>query len=696
MPDFSVTPYDVEGQIDYDTIVQRFGIKPLDDELEQRIKKIAGESHFMIRRRIYFAQRDMNWLLDQYEKGNKFYLYTGIAPSGRMTMAHLIPFLLTKWLQDKFDAEVYIYIPDEEKFLAKRDPTLTLDKVHSLAYEDALDIVSLGYNPKKTKIFLSTEYAKTLYKQAVRVAKHITFSMVKDAFGFTNETNVGTLFYTSLQSVPAFLRSVEENKNVPCLIPLGVDQDVHFRIARDVMAKLGYYKPSIIHAKFLPGLDGRPKMSSSDPNNTIYLNDSPEIVKNKIREGEAPGDIAILSRISTDFFNLKRILKNEGVDCVLISGESILKSQEGLDLLSVVRYLADPGDQVAQVGLLLSPLFGMTVSDLAREKGKFGEIIDSKLGRYRESLKSERIDFVLNRILLREGYVSALLGSNGGTERTSRLNRILELLSSHVSNYGGNAQSVAEWLENASNSKESGPIEDLLEDRTRVKIMTIHQAKGLEFNTVIVYDLRPGIDREKYYSDEYAGLVVKRDKDFITSPSRKIVGKSERHSFSLNEETRIMYVAFTRAKNDLHVIVAEKDLKEEKVAKKGDDLISILQRTIGLWKGNDAKERNEAITRISMIPSKVTKTEPIAHKEETKSKEDVGPVENVQLDVQDDEDNELAIEQFLREKGDRIKELRIFSKGSRVTISEGGIRIYEDMRISNSYFVKNGKIEYIL
>jgi DNA helicase-2/ATP-dependent DNA helicase PcrA len=467
------------------------------------------------------------------------------------------------------------------------------------------------------------------------------------------------------------------------------------RSGKNLIAFFNKFFPSLVEYEPMEGF------SDHEGGAYLYVEDDKiqavaEIVKNKIREGEAPGDIAILSRISTDFFNLKRILKNEGVDCVLISGESILKSQEGLDLLSVVRYLADPGDQVAQVGLLLSPLFGMTVSDLAREKGKFGEIIDSKLGRYRESLKSERIDFVLNRILLREGYVSALLGSNGGTERTSRLNRILELLSSHVSNYGGNAQSVAEWLENASNSKESGPIEDLLEDRTRVKIMTIHQAKGLEFNTVIVYDLRPGIDREKYYSDEYAGLVVKRDKDFITSPSRKIVGKSERHSFSLNEETRIMYVAFTRAKNDLHVIVAEKDLKEEKVAKKGDDLISILQRTIGLWKGNDAKERNEAITRISMIPSKVTKTEPIAHKEETKSKEDVGPVENVQLDVQDDEDNELAIEQFLREKGDRIKELRIFSKGSRVTISEGGIRIYEDMRISNSYFVKNGKIEYIL
>ena len=82
-----------------------------------------------------------------------------------------------------------------------------------------------------------------MYKQAVRVAKHITFSTVKDAFGFGNDTNIGAIFYTSMQAVPAFLKSVEEGKNVPCLIPLAIDQDVHFRVARDVMASSATTSP---------------------------------------------------------------------------------------------------------------------------------------------------------------------------------------------------------------------------------------------------------------------------------------------------------------------------------------------------------------------------------------------------------------------------------------------------------------------
>lgn len=283
MPEeFSVTPYDVEGKVDYQRLIDRFGISPIDEKLRARIKKLAGEEFFMINRGIFFAHRDLNWLLDEYEKGNKFYIYTGIAPSGTMTIGHLVPFMMTKWLQDKFGAEVYIQIPDEEKFLTKKDPTLTLEKIHRYAYDDALSIAALGFDPKNTKIFLDTEYAGFMYKQAVRASKYITFSIIKDAFGFSNETNIGAIFYTSMQAVPAFMKSVEEGRNVPCLIPLAVDQDVHFRVARNAIEKLGYHKPAILHAKFMPSLNGTPKMSSSDPLNTIYLSDDDATVVKKV------------------------------------------------------------------------------------------------------------------------------------------------------------------------------------------------------------------------------------------------------------------------------------------------------------------------------------------------------------------------------------------------------------------------------
>ena len=277
----NVNPYEVEGSVDYERLIREFGVEPIGDALRKKLEKLAGAPNFMLDRGIFFSHRNLDWLLSEYEKGNKFYVYTGIAPSGSMTIAHLIPFIMAKWLQERFGAEVYIQIPDEEKFLTKKE-IKDLDEVHKLAYEDALSIVALGFKKEKTKIFIDTQYANTLYRQGVRVAKHITFSMIKDAFGFTNETNIGAIFYTSLQAVGTFIKSVEEGRNVPCLIPLGIDQDVHFRIARDVIGKLGYYKPAIMHSKFLPGLKGEPKMSASNPANAIYLSDSEEAVRKKI------------------------------------------------------------------------------------------------------------------------------------------------------------------------------------------------------------------------------------------------------------------------------------------------------------------------------------------------------------------------------------------------------------------------------
>jgi len=281
MANFKVTPWEVKGDIDYEKLIKEFGTEKIDDKLLKRIKKHTEELHYMLRRQIFFSHRDMNWLLDEYEKGNKFYLYTGRGPSGQTHIGHIVPWILTKWLQDKFDADLWFQLTDDEKFVFNRN--LELEETNKLAYENALDIIALGFKPKKTFIFSDIDYAKTLYKESLKVAKKLTFSTVKAVFGLSNDSNVGQIFFTSVQSVPAFLPSVKKGKNIPCLIPYAIDQDPHFRICRDIMPKLGYYKPAAIHSSFLPPLTGPGgKMSSSDASTAVYTTDSPEEVKKKI------------------------------------------------------------------------------------------------------------------------------------------------------------------------------------------------------------------------------------------------------------------------------------------------------------------------------------------------------------------------------------------------------------------------------
>ena len=291
--EFTVTPWEVKGDIDYDKLIREFGTEAIDEKLLHRIKKHTKELHPFLRRKIFFSHRDMHWLLDEYEKGNKFFLYTGRAPSGPVHIGHLVPWMFTKWLQDKFDVELWFQFPDEEKFLFKDN--LSLQDTEQYLYENAYDVIALGFDPKKTHFLIDTKHAGIMYKEAVKVAKKITFSTTKAVFGFKDSTNIGAIFYTSMQAVPAFLPSVLAGKNLPCLIPLGFDQDPHFRVSRDVMPKLGYYKPAILHCRFLPPLTGPGgKMSASDQTTTISTIDTPEQVKNKVQKYAFSGGQATL------------------------------------------------------------------------------------------------------------------------------------------------------------------------------------------------------------------------------------------------------------------------------------------------------------------------------------------------------------------------------------------------------------------
>jgi len=77
---FVVTPWEVSGQIDYNYLVKEFGTQRIDEKLLNRIKKHTKELHYFLRRGIFFSHRDLDWILNEYEKGNKFFLYTGRAP----------------------------------------------------------------------------------------------------------------------------------------------------------------------------------------------------------------------------------------------------------------------------------------------------------------------------------------------------------------------------------------------------------------------------------------------------------------------------------------------------------------------------------------------------------------------------------------------------------------------------------------
>lgn len=288
-----VDPWNVQASsnkgIDYDKLIDRFGSSRIDDALLERFEKLTNQKpHHFMRRGIFFSHREMHKILNFVEAGKKFFLYTGRGPSSEsMHLGHLIPFIMTKWLQDVFDVPSVIQLTDDEKYLWK---DLKLEHCNKLAYENAKDIISVGFDINKTFIFSDVDLmGGAFYKNVLKVQKHVTFNQVRGIFGFDESSNIGKIMFPAIQAVPCFSSSFPfifgEKKDIPCLIPCAIDQDPYFRMTRDVAPRLGFQKPALLHSTFFPALQGAmSKMSSSDENSSIFLTDTANQIKKKINK----------------------------------------------------------------------------------------------------------------------------------------------------------------------------------------------------------------------------------------------------------------------------------------------------------------------------------------------------------------------------------------------------------------------------
>ena len=289
--EFVVTPYEVRGRIDYTRLRELFGTQELTAELLAKLHHIAGgELPPALARGIYYSHRDLPALLDGFAHGTPFFLYSGRGPSGPLHTSHLLQFQLCQWFQQRLGVPMYIQITDDEKFWSSKTGISREETAH-WGLENLADILALGFDPKRTHTFFDSRSIAALYPLAIRVARKVPYSTVKAVFGFPPSTNIGLVFYTALQTVPAFWPSWAEGRAVPCLIPCGIDQDPHFRISRDMAESLGYPKPALLHSRMVPGLLGEAAMSTtgSSPENALFLNDPAATIDRKVRNAFTGG-----------------------------------------------------------------------------------------------------------------------------------------------------------------------------------------------------------------------------------------------------------------------------------------------------------------------------------------------------------------------------------------------------------------------
>ncbi|MEK6827322.1 MAG: tryptophan--tRNA ligase [Nanoarchaeota archaeon] len=277
----NVNPWKVEGNVDYEKLIREFGVVPI-KELPNVFNK-----NVLFRRKIIFAHRDIQKILEAIKNKKKFVVMTGLMPTGKFHIGHMLLIQQIIFYQ-KLGAKIYIAVADIEAYNARGQ---SLEDSRKIAIEQYLtNYVALGLKPENCEIYFQSERSKdgkksnAYYRLQNLLARYATFNEFKAVYG---EISPGKMVSSLLQASDMLhVQLLEFEGPCPVILPVGIEQDPHIRLARDISQQIKEFKFNQISSTynfFMPGLGGG-KMSSSEPNSFISLTDLPKEVETKIKK----------------------------------------------------------------------------------------------------------------------------------------------------------------------------------------------------------------------------------------------------------------------------------------------------------------------------------------------------------------------------------------------------------------------------
>ncbi|MFN3658248.1 MAG: double-strand break repair helicase AddA [Pseudolabrys sp.] len=286
-------------------------------------------------------------------------------------------------------------------------------------------------------------------------------------------------------------------------------------------------------------------------------------VKKWTDDGLKAGEVLILVRQRGPLFEaIIRALKNAGLPVAGADRLVLTEHIAVMDLLALADCLLLPEDDLALASVLRSPLFGLSEEQLFALAWK-------RKGSLRDSLRANKdfaaIDRTLNELAraARErtpfGFFAHVLGALGGRARilarlgpeaNDALDEFLNLALDYEARETTSLQGFADWLRKA----QSEVRRDMEMERDEVRVMTVHGAKGLEANTVILADTTTepkGAHPPKLLTLDGGGVVWAKSKQ--TDVAAMAAARSRAEDAERDEYRRLLYVAMTRAAERLVV-----------------------------------------------------------------------------------------------------------------------------------------------
>jgi ATP-dependent helicase/nuclease subunit A len=284
--------------------------------------------------------------------------------------------------------------------------------------------------------------------------------------------------------------------------------------------------------------------------------------------GARYSDVCVLIPSRTNLRRLERAFGQQRVPYRIESGWLVLHTQEVRDLLSCLRAIDDPSDQVALVAALRSPAYGCSDVDLLRwiDDGHpfdYERPLHESDGPVRDALESLRTfhadrlnhtpaalteNFIHDRMLAVQAF-----GTPQPRDALRRLRYVVAQARTLASSGQTTLRELCDWLE----SRQREPYYDAESvvpdaDEDAVRFMTVHGAKGLEFPIVILTGLGTATNRVGPRSVDLVpnyntGVLDIRCGEFTTVGYDQVTEKAMYEA----EQKRLLYVATTRARDHL-------------------------------------------------------------------------------------------------------------------------------------------------
>ncbi|HYC91338.1 MAG TPA: UvrD-helicase domain-containing protein [Thermoanaerobaculia bacterium] len=276
---------------------------------------------------------------------------------------------------------------------------------------------------------------------------------------------------------------------------------------------------------------------------------------------------AILFRRLTVLDDYLDTLQRYGIEYVLPPTRSFLDRRAPVDLLAVLRAIAYPFDRGAQISAARTPYFALHDVEIVHGGDAWDEFV-AALDRFRDAAKHLTISQLMDLLLETTGIESLYDAAVGGERHLAHLEHVRAIAFEYDQRTGGSVQQFVDEIADRRGEPEEAEPSLVDETQNAVRIMTVHAAKGLEFETVIIPDLgfsTSGTESLQLFTvEEPRSLVLAGRAQSLSGNFRYANGEPLRKIAKHRDDAetlRLFYVAVTRAKTDVVFVVNPEEKK---------------------------------------------------------------------------------------------------------------------------------------